>query len=272
MQGTGTLESPPASADPLEPVFKALADPTRREILDLLRSARRTTGELSRAFPELTRFAVMKHLRVLESAGLVTTAKDGRQKWNTINAVPLRRLYERWVSRYADLWATGLTRLQDLVEHATEEGTEMTTAQTTPTRIAHIHQEIRVTASVDRVFNTFTERVGEWFQSCGRPGENVMRLQPRVGGLLFEDYGHGSGVTLATITHFEPNKRIGMTGGFSCIEACVSNVFFDFSEESGATTIKMRHHMAGEINDQYVAEFDAGWTDLFEAFKKLVEG
>jgi len=270
MQGAPTHPTPPP-ADPLEPVFKALADPTRREILDRLRQRRRTTGELSEAFPDLSRFAVMKHLRVLESAGLVTTAKDGRQKWNSINAVPLRRLYERWVSRYADLWAAGLTRLQDLVETEAEKGTTMPAAEMTPARVAHLRQELRIAAPVDHVFKTFVERCGEWFASCARPGEDIVRMEPRVGGMFFEDYGQGSGMTLATITHFIPNKRVAMSGEFCCNEACLSNVFFDFDEADGATVITMNHRMAGEITDQCVAEFEEGWNELFERFKKLAE-
>ena len=279
MHGTATPTSTARDpeSDTLEPVFKALADPTRRAILARLRVRRHTTGELSESFPDLTRFAVMKHLRVLESAGRVVSSKDGRQRWNTINAVPLRRLYERWVSRYADLWATGLTRLQDLVERPTptetnpQTGTDMPTIEMTQARVAHLQQELTIAAPVEQTFKVFVERCGEWFASCARPGENVMRLQPRVGGLMFEDYGDGAGMTLATITHFIPNQRIGMSGEFCGNEACLSNVFFDFQEADNGTLIKMSHHMAGEVSDQHYAEFDAGWTELFERFKKLVE-
>lgn len=103
-------------ADPLDAVFKALADPTRRKVLDLLRARARTTGELCSAFPGLSRFAVMKHLGVLHEAGLVTVRREGRVRWNHLNAVPLRRMYERWVSRYEDEWAGALLRLQARAE------------------------------------------------------------------------------------------------------------------------------------------------------------
>jgi DNA-binding transcriptional ArsR family regulator len=102
--------------DDLDAVFKALADPTRRAILDLLRGRERTTGELASSFPDLTRFAIMKHIGVLEDAGLVATRKDGRRRWKHLNVQPLRRMYERWVSPYADLWATSLGRLKDQLE------------------------------------------------------------------------------------------------------------------------------------------------------------
>ncbi|HEU4898462.1 MAG TPA: metalloregulator ArsR/SmtB family transcription factor, partial [Actinomycetota bacterium] len=75
-------------------VWRALADPTRRAILDLLADRARTTGELSEAFPEVSRFAVMKHLGVLETAGLVVVRRRGRERWNHLNGVPLREAYE----------------------------------------------------------------------------------------------------------------------------------------------------------------------------------
>lgn len=98
-------------------VWKALADPTRRGILDELRNGRKTTTQLVACFPEMTRFGVMKHLRVLESANLVVTRKEGRERWNSLNAVPLKMIYERWVSKYEDQWAGSLIRLKEQVEH-----------------------------------------------------------------------------------------------------------------------------------------------------------
>ncbi len=102
--------------DDLDPVWKALADPTRRGILDLLRVRPRTTTEIVEAFPELTRFGVMKHIAVLREADLVRTRASGRQRVSSINAVPIRRIYERWVSRFEELWANHLLRLEDMVE------------------------------------------------------------------------------------------------------------------------------------------------------------
>ncbi len=100
-------------ANDLDPVWKALSDPTRRAILDLLHAGPRKTTEIVEAFPHLTRFGVMKHLDVLRDAGLVLTREEGRQRVNSLNAVPIRQIYERWVSRYQEFWADSLLRLQD---------------------------------------------------------------------------------------------------------------------------------------------------------------
>ncbi len=97
----------------LDPVWKALSDPTRRAILDLLRQGPRTTTEIVDEFHHLTRFGVMKHIDVLRGAGLINTREEGRQRVNSLNAVPIRQIYERWVSRYEGCWAETLLRIQE---------------------------------------------------------------------------------------------------------------------------------------------------------------
>lgn len=103
-------------ADDLDNIWKALSDPTRRTILDLLRPGPKTTTELVAAFPDMTRFAIMKHLDVLRDAKLVVTRSEGRRRVNSLNAVPIRQIYERWVSPFAELWSSTLLRLKDDME------------------------------------------------------------------------------------------------------------------------------------------------------------
>jgi DNA-binding transcriptional ArsR family regulator len=100
----------------MDEVFKALADPTRRSLLDeLFRQDGQTLSALQERLP-MSRFGVMKHLKVLEEAGLVTTRKRGREKLHFLNPVPIRRVYERWVSKYAEPWASALSELKDEIE------------------------------------------------------------------------------------------------------------------------------------------------------------
>ena len=100
----------------MDEVFKALADPTRRGLLDrLFERDGQTLGELEQGLP-MTRFGVMKHLRVLEEAGLLTTRRRGREKLHFLNPVPIRLVYERWVSKYAEPWASALSELKTEIE------------------------------------------------------------------------------------------------------------------------------------------------------------
>jgi DNA-binding transcriptional ArsR family regulator len=102
----------------MDEVFKALADPTRRTLLDqLFEDDGQTLSALEERLP-MTRFGVMKHLKVLEEAGLVTTKKRGREKLHFLNPVPIRLVYERWVSKYAEPWAAALTGLKHDLEEA----------------------------------------------------------------------------------------------------------------------------------------------------------
>jgi len=103
-------------ADGLDPVWRALASPVRRRILDALRDGPRTTGELVECFPELSRFAVMQHMDVLEEANLIIARPQGRLRYNLLNPVPIRQVYERWVKQYEGLWAGMLTGLKDRAE------------------------------------------------------------------------------------------------------------------------------------------------------------
>jgi DNA-binding transcriptional ArsR family regulator len=102
--------------DRLDPVWKALANPVRRSMLDMMRKGPRTTGDLAEQFPELTRFAAMQHLRVLEEAELVIVRRDGRQRYNYLNPVPIQRVYDRWVVRYMQPWTEALTGMKEQLE------------------------------------------------------------------------------------------------------------------------------------------------------------
>jgi DNA-binding transcriptional ArsR family regulator len=100
----------------VDAVFKALADPSRRGLLDeLFERDGQNLSELAGRLP-MSRFGVMKHLRLLEEAGLVTTRRRGREKLHFLNPVPIRLVYERWVSKYAESWATGLSQLKHDIE------------------------------------------------------------------------------------------------------------------------------------------------------------
>jgi DNA-binding transcriptional ArsR family regulator len=100
----------------MDEVFKALADPTRRELLDrLFAEDGQTLKALEEGVP-MSRYGVMKHLRLLEEAGLVTTKRRGREKLHFLNPVPIRLIHDRWVSKFAEPWVETLTGLKERLE------------------------------------------------------------------------------------------------------------------------------------------------------------
>jgi uncharacterized protein YndB with AHSA1/START domain len=119
----------------MDAVFKALADPTRRSLLDeLFKQDGQTLSALQGELP-MTRFGVMKHLRQLEEAGIVTTRRRGREKLHFLNPVPIRLVHDRWVSKYAEPWVAALSGLKREMEGVPMEKVFEIYIKTTPERL-----------------------------------------------------------------------------------------------------------------------------------------
>ena len=141
----------------MDEVFKALADPTRRELLDeLFRADGQTLSALEERF-EMTRFGVMKHLRQLEEAGLIVTRRRGREKLHFLNPVPIRLIHDRWVSKYAEPWAAGLAGLKRELEKTMEKVFEIYIA-TTPEQL----WEAITDAEIRAKYNFGAAIVSDW--------------------------------------------------------------------------------------------------------------
>jgi uncharacterized protein YndB with AHSA1/START domain len=160
----------------MDAVFRALADPTRRSLLDeLFRQDGQTLSALEGRF-EITRFGVMKHLKLLEDAGLVVTRRRGREKLHFLNPVPIRLVHDRWVSKYAEPWAAGLSELKERLERPMEKVFEIY-IHTTPERLweAITDPEIR------SKYNFGARVSSEW-----TPGARLEMSAPKAAGLLGE--------------------------------------------------------------------------------------
>ena len=138
-------------------VFKALADQSRRTLLDrLFERDGRTLGELEKELPAMTRFGVMKHLRVLEAAGLVTSRKVGRERRHYLNAVPIREIHDRWLDRYRVRAADLLIDLRTALEASPMVVEALETPVPTDAPPAYVHS-IYIMASPDLVWRALTE-------------------------------------------------------------------------------------------------------------------
>jgi uncharacterized protein YndB with AHSA1/START domain/DNA-binding transcriptional ArsR family regulator len=119
----------------MDAVFKALADPTRRALLDALFKKDGQTLSALEARLDMTRFGVMKHLRILEDARLVVTEWRGREKLHYLNAVPIRRIHDRWIDKFSERWAAMLTGLKKSIEEAPMKQVFEIYIKTTPERL-----------------------------------------------------------------------------------------------------------------------------------------
>jgi len=160
----------------MDEVFRALADPTRRSLLDELF---REDGQTLRALEErhqMTRFGVMKHLRQLEEAGLVVARRRGREKLHFLNPVPIRLVHDRWVSKYAEPWAAALSGLKSTLEADMEKVFEIY-IRTTPERLW-----AAITDSEMRSKYNF----GNGVSSDWTPGSHFEMTNPKAPGVLGE--------------------------------------------------------------------------------------
>ncbi len=160
----------------VELVFKALADPTRRELLDaLFRDDGQPLRSLQERFP-MTRIAVAKHLRLLEEAGLVITRRRGREKLHFLNPVPIRLVHNRWINKYTEPWTAGLAELKHELEHDMEKVFEIY-IRTTPERLWAAITDPDVRARF---------HFGNRIDSDWTPGSSYVITNPGVDGPLIE--------------------------------------------------------------------------------------
>lgn len=262
-------------------IWKALAEPTRRYILDLLRNGPRTTGTIAAAFPDLSRFAIMKHLRVLEDARLVLVRRKGRERWNYLNAVPLRDIYERWVSTLDNRWATSML---DIGRLALSEGQrkhdqrERHNSMTDTLALNHlsIEQELRIAADPETVFSVLTKRPDEWWGTTHRLTINrsnaEIRLDPRAGGVMGEYWDGDSFSLWGTVSMYVPNRRLEISG--SCgMKGAVCGIFgFEIEQDGDGTVLKLSHEAIGTIGQEQQDGFDRGWNELVGNIKQIAEG
>src|SRR5215207_8104713 len=219
--------------DHLDPIWKALADPTRRAILDLLRTGPRTTGDLSGAFPT-SRFAVMKHLGILEEAGLVTARRDGRERWNHLNAAPIQAIADRWIGRYEGLWTRSLLDMKAVTEAAEALRQRMETDQMETTMVAtdtsrslDIAQEVTIAAPMETVFAALTQGIGAWWSHSVDPARARVELEPWVGGRFHEVWGDGQGALYATVTRIRTPDLLYLNGVMGMTGAVVGVIHFE---------------------------------------------
>ncbi|MGH2978548.1 MAG: ArsR/SmtB family transcription factor [Solirubrobacterales bacterium] len=161
----------------MDAVFRALADPTRRSLLDkLFEQDGQTLSALEQRLP-MTRFGVMKHLRVLEEAGLVTTQRRGREKLHFLNPVPIRLVHDRWVSKYAEPWAAALSGLKTSIEEDVMEKVFEIYIKTTPERL----WEAITDGEMRRKYNFGVGVASDWM-----PGSRYEAVHPGAGIAISE--------------------------------------------------------------------------------------
>lgn len=263
----GVLTEPLAAGEP--DLWRALASPWRRRLLDLLREAPATTSALAEQIPELSRFAVMQHLGVLTGAGVVIAERRGRDRINYINPVPLREWYERWVQPLAD---TGSAELLVLKRQA-ETGERSMPGAIEPIRTVRLAFELRIEASAERTFEVMTQQAHHWFpHSYG--GDRLRRvvLEPRVGGQHYEDWGDGRGHLYGEVTVYDPPLRWATRGRLTA--GTIMDTDYQLTEEPGAVVVRVTKVAVGPLTEEETAAVGeyGDISGYAQAIEKLAAG
>lgn len=249
-------------------VWDALANPSRRRVLDLLSDSPRTTGELADEFSDISRYAVMQHLDLLVEVGLVLHRYQGRYRINYLNPVPLQRAYERWMRDH--LWKVGqaVTALERHFEMEREEERIMKSGDH---RMVRIEAEAEIAADPERVFRALTTGLDEWWPHRSRAGAAVV-YEPRPGGLVYEDWGEGQGILYGTVSAYEPPVRAVLVAHGGLGDSAYTSKNIDVVEPRPAGALyKKTLLLWGVILEETESMFRNGTGVLAQALKEFLE-
>lgn len=260
-----------------ENIWKALADPTRRSLMDLVRESPKTTGDLVRRFESIGRCAVMKHLSILEASKLIIPKKEGKYRWNYINAIPLQQVYERWVKKYEAQWATNLLQLKELAEY--ESNIDQLTnnlIMEKETKSINILMEIPIKAGINKVWDCLIKDVNLWWRKdfYTSPKTKKFILEPKIDGRMYEDYGNDEGLLWANVIVLDSPNTIELKGHLSPDFGGPAMSFLKLSlkENGNSTTLTLSDTVFGDVSESTKKELTSGWKLLYEeGFKKYVE-
>jgi DNA-binding transcriptional ArsR family regulator len=245
------------------PLWRALADPTRRRILDLLLERPRITGEVAGYF-RISRIAVMRHLTVLSDAGLVASRKRGRERRYYLNAIALQQIYRRWFDPLAAGWVSGILRLRDGVERS---GPDVESARPS----VDIAFDVRIEGSNAATFSALTKDPGAWWgHPMLRPEATGLRLEPHLGGLFIETWSNG-GAVLAAVTQWATDRHLELTGPFH-LGLGIGVASFGLATDGVGTLLQFSFRAFGPIDPDRARIFSDGWRELLTGrLKALVE-
>lgn len=233
-----------------QPLWRALFHPTRRQIIRLLQEKSRTTGELSNFF-DVTRFAVMKHLRVLEQADLIHIRREGRMRWNVLNEDRLREV----PADYLEKWRSGGDN-QDEDDGGIDRDTAVT----------EVEFSVTLPVSPDRVYQAFLQQINSWWPDRTLDHSRLI-MEPFVGGRFYEtdDEGEGAGVLLGFVSCLRPSKEIRLFGPMDAVEEAVtSNIRIKLEEADGRTQLYLTHRTAGEVDDSLMPLYEDEWKERLD--------
>lgn len=243
-----------------ETVWRALASPHRRKLLDLLKDGPRTTGQLTKELSDLSRFAVMQHLGVLEEAGLLLARRDGRSRLNYLNPIPIQELYERWMRSHSTIAAETALHLKRYAETSNEVAQTMDQSEY---RHVKIELELHINAPIERVFKAVTEEFGNWWPHRYKPDSECF-CDPVVGGKIGERFSNGGGAIYGEIVYLDPPYKWVSSGSSSLNKGSHGYSIETLEEHEGGTLLKRSMNIWGTVPQELEKMFREGSRQLLE--------
>ncbi|WP_342041793.1 SRPBCC domain-containing protein [Bacillus sp. OTU2372] len=255
--------------DELSTLFKALGHPIRRQILDILKESPKTTGELDDYFPEVSRYAIMKHLSLLEEGNLIVVRREGKYRRNFLNAVPLQMMHNRWIGKYMESTANSLLNLQAVVENKGGDFRMKATEQE-QSRVFKIEQEVLINAPREQVFQALTEQAGDWweFRLAPKGESSQFTFSPVPGGQFIEKWGENQGAVWGNVYYVNAPEEIRLHGHLGMQGAVNSSYTYRLIEKEGSTLLQLSHHASGIIRENWEQEHSEGWKYLLGTLLK----
>jgi uncharacterized protein YndB with AHSA1/START domain/DNA-binding transcriptional ArsR family regulator len=260
---------------PVDEVFRALADPTRRSLLDeLFELDGQTLGQLEQRLP-MTRFGVMKHLKVLEEAGLVTTKRRGREKLHFLNPVPIRLVHDRWVSKYAEPWAATLSRLKQQIEEepAMDTQTESDTQRS--------GKRPWTASPTDKVFEIYIKTTPERLWEAITDDKQRRKYSFGVGirsdwalGSSVETFHPGAGIAIGEGEILEVDPPLRLVHSFRAVwsdevqREGTSRVTWEIEPVGDSCRLTLTHD---QLREDANSELYGGWPMILSGLKTLLE-
>ncbi len=264
------------STDPLDSVWRALSDPTRRGLMDQLRGGPMTTTQLVESFSDMTRFGVMKHMGILEEARPVVSEKEGRTRWYYLNPPPPP--CGRCTSvESANIKTSGRDRSPNskhiLNNNTTIKENDMSAKlMEQSARLAEAKIEIVINAPHESVYNAWFKDTSAWFyHSEETKATHPTHCEHRMGGKFYTALPDDCFNVLGELTMIKPNEKICIKGDCTMPSAVIMNITLAFEDVEGGTKVSIDHRMAGEIHDGMAEEFEEGWLDGLTKLKAVVE-
>lgn len=241
-------------------VWRALASPHRRKLLDLLKDGPLTTGQLSKELPDLTRFAVMQHLGVLEEAGLVLFRKEGRSRFNYLNPAPVRQTLERWLTPRSSIAAETALHLKRYAENTKEVAPKV---DPNTYRLVKIEMELIIAAPREKVFAALTHELDNWWPHRYKPDSKVS-VDLTVGGKIEEVFADGGGALYGIFTYLDAPHKIAASGPSSMHKGLASFTVDTLETSGDGTLFKRETQMWGTVPEEVEAMFRDGTRQMME--------